>query len=112
MDEPIRDTILEVIEASLEAQLNAVRKLRRREPQENKTPRRGKSQVDMVHDVLVEAGAALHLKDILGKVEERFGVKLDPDTLVSALTKYVLKGERFARPARNTFAVLEVKDAG
>ena len=113
MSEPIRDTILEVIEASLEAQLGAVRRLRKA-GLETPTPRRtrGKSQMDLVYDVLMEAGTPLHLKEIIRRVKASFDIDLDPDSLGSALTKRVLKRERFSRPAKNTFAVLEEGSAG
>lgn len=54
----------------------------------------------------------MHLREILSKVEERFGFRPDPDSLGSALTKRVVKKERFSRPDRNTFALLEELDAG
>lgn len=111
MDENIRDAVLEAVEASLEAQLKAVRRLRKPSLKEAEPRRKGKSHIDMVHDVLVDAGVPLHVREILARVEGRFTVKLDPDSLVSALTKYVVKGERFARPAKNTFAIREREDA-
>lgn len=112
MDEDIRDAVLEAVEASLEAQLKAVRRLRKPSLKEAEPRRKGRSHVDMVHDVLTDAGMPLHVREILARVEGRFSVKLDPDSLVSALSKYVVKGERFVRPARNTFAVREREDAG
>lgn len=113
MNDPIRDTILETIEASLEAQLSAVRRLRNKSAETTKPKiRKGKSQIGMVFDVLAEANQPLHLSVILERVEARFGVRLDPDSIGSALTKRVVKKELFARPAKNTFALLEMSDAG
>ncbi len=111
MDEPVRDIILEVIESSLEAQLSAVRRLRKGTPEPGPKRSKGKSQMDVAYDVLFEAGGPLHLKEIIRLAKERFGIELDPDSLGSALTKRVLKGDRFSRPAKNTFAVLEAPDA-
>ena len=113
MSEPIRDIIFEAVEASLEAQLNAIRRLRKKSA-ETTQPKavRGKSQISMVHDVLAEAKKPLHLNVILELVHARFGVQLDPDYIGSALTKRVVKKELFARPAKNTFALLEAEDAG
>jgi len=113
MSEPIRDIILEAIEASLEAQLSAVRRLRRVSPDLAK-PRasKGKSQISMVVDVLAEASQPMHLNAIIERVQGKFGVQLDPDSIGSALTKRVVKKELFARPAKNTFALLEAEDAG
>ena len=112
MDENIRDAVLEAVEVSLEAQLRAVRRLRKASAPEAVSPKRGRSHIDMAYDVLVDAGTPLHIREILSRLEGRFSLKLDPDSLVSALTKYVVKGERFVRTAKNTFAAREVEDAG
>jgi hypothetical protein len=113
MDEPIRDSILEVIEASLEAQLSAIRRLRKAGAAKSSIKRKkSRSQMDLAYDVLLEAGHPLHLKQIVEAVNARFGVTTDADSLGSALTKRVLKGDRFARPAKNTFALLEDEHAG
>ncbi len=113
MNDNVRDTILEAMEASLEAQLSAVKRLRKAAAKAA-TPKRsrGKSQMDMVHDVLIEVGQPLHLSEIIARVNARFAVKVDPDSLGSALTKRVVKADRFCRPAKNTFALLEQEDAG
>ena len=113
MDEPIRDIIFEAVEASLEAQLGAIRRLRNKsaEAAKPKAPR-GKSQIGMVFDVLSEANQPLHLSAIIERVYGRFGVRLDADSIGSALTKRVVKKDLFSRPAKNTFALLEPKDAG
>ena len=112
MSEPIREIILEAMEASLEAQLSAIRKLRKgpvgtSEPKGSK----GKSQISMVVDVLSEAAQPLHLNVIIERVQARFGVRLDPDSIGSAITKRVVKKELFSRPAKNTFALSEPEDA-
>lgn len=113
MSEPIRDIILEAVEASLEAQLSAIRRLRNKSAEATKAKTtKGKSQIGMVVDVLTEAKQPLHLNAIIEQVQARFGVRLDPDSIGSALTKRVVKKERFARTAKNTFALLEAEDAG
>ena len=112
MSESVRDTILEVMEASLKAQLRAVRQLRKGTGASVTKRSKGKSQMDMVEDVLREAGIPLHLKEIVSKVNLRFAVNADFDSLGSALTKRVLKKERFCRPAKNTFALLEQDHVG
>ena len=113
MNEPIREIVLEAIEASLEAQLNAIRKLRKKEDVATKVaPAKGRSQIGMVRDVLFEAGEPLHLNIIIERVHAKFGVRMDSDSIGSALTKRVVKKDIFARPAKNTFALLEVPDAG
>ena len=66
----------------------------------------------MVYDVLKDAGEPLHMNKIISRVNARFGVNVDPDSLGSALTKRVVKGQTFCRPAKNTFALLEDNNAG
>jgi|HubBroStandDraft_1064217.scaffolds.fasta_scaffold81459_2 HB1, ASXL, restriction endonuclease HTH domain len=113
MSEPIRDIIFEAVEASLEAQLNAIRRLRSKSADATKPKAaRGKSQISMVYDVLAEAKKPLHLSAIIELVQTQFGVQLDPDSIGSALTKRVVKKDLFARPAKNTFALREADDAG
>jgi hypothetical protein len=38
-------------------------------------------------------------------VERKFGIKLERESLVSALSKKVLKEDRFVRTGKNTFAL-------
>lgn len=107
MNDSIRDVVLEAVEASLEAQLGAIRRLRKAEAKPAASVKRSKSQISMVEDVLIEAGTPLHLREIIQKVNEKFAVRIDPDSIGSALTKRVVKGQRFSRPSKNTFGLLE-----
>jgi hypothetical protein len=104
--EEIRDVILDVSAESLEAQLKAVRRLQGQSVPKG-APRKGKSQVDMVHDVLKSAGTELHINDILDQVERAFGIRLERESVVSALTKKVRRHDRFVRTDKNTFALKE-----
>lgn len=107
-DDPVRDAVLEAVEASLEAQLRAVRRLRKPAgPQAEPVRRKGRSQVDMAFDVLANAGAPLHVNEILERIRAQFSVRVDRDSLVSSLSKKVARADRFRRPAKNTFALLE-----
>ena len=63
------------------------------------------SQVDMVEDILISAGESLHIGEIIERVEKAHGVRLDRESIVSALTKKVTRGDRFERTGRNTFAL-------
>ena len=106
MPEEVRQVILEVIESSLEAQLTAVRRLRRREGAPRGTPAAPRrSHVSMVCDILQAAGQPLHVSEIIARAQQRFGVRLDRESLVSALTKRVARADRFCRPAPNTFGL-------
>lgn len=103
--EEIREIILDTIEASLDAQLRAVRRLR--EPLEKEVrPREGLSQIDMAYDILRRAGKPLHITSLLAAIEKTHGVRVDRESLVSALTKKVAKGDRFTRTDKNTFGLL------
>ena len=104
MNDEAKDLILSVFEASLDAQLRAVRRLRRGEPA-SPSPRRhkGLSQVDMAFDILKKARSPLHVSQILDRIQTHFGLTVDRESLVSSLTKKVARGDRFLRPEKNTF---------
>src|SRR5258708_11130637 len=101
-----RDTILAIFEASLEAQLRAVRRLRQGAPSPTEPrPHKGRSQVDMAFDILTKARAPLHISDLLHRIHSHFGVTVDRESLVSSLTKKVARRDRFLRPEKNTFTL-------
>lgn len=105
-DDPLKEVLLGVFEASLDAQLRAVRRLRHGEPPGVPLRRRkGRSQVDMAFDVLKKARGPLHVSEILPRIQASFGVAIDRESLVSSLTKKVARGDRFVRTAKNTFAL-------
>jgi hypothetical protein len=106
MNDDIKDAILSIFEASLEAQLRAVRRLRLGQPDPAQPRhRKGLSQVDMAFDILKKARSPLHVSDILDRIHTHFGVAVDRESLVSSLTKKVARGDRFLRPEKNTFSL-------
>jgi hypothetical protein len=106
MDDATKDLILGVFEASLEAQLRAVRRLRQGEPDAPAPrPHKGLSQVDMAFDILQKARSPLHISQILERIQSHFGITIDRESLVSSLTKKVARGDRFLRPEKNTFSL-------
>jgi hypothetical protein len=106
MNDETKDLILSVFEASLEAQLRAVRRLRQGEPSIAKLrPNKGLSQVDMAFDILKKARSPLHVSVILDRIQTQFGQTIDRESLVSSLTKKVARGDRFLRPQKNTFSL-------
>lgn len=106
MPDDLKDLILGAVEASLDAQLRAVRRLRQGEPAtRTPRPRKGLSQVDMAHDVLKKARGPLHVSEILARIEAQFHVPVDRESLVSSLTKKVARGDRFVRTDKNTFGL-------
>lgn len=106
MNHDIKDLILETMESSLEAQLRAVRRLRKGSPPAAEAPPSSRlSQVDMAYDILRKSRAPLHISELLNRIHSAFGVSVDRESLVSSLTKKIARGDRFVRTAKNTFAV-------
>ena len=106
MPDDLKDSILSIFEASLQAQLRAVRRLRDGSPAATPSARRtGLSQVDMAFDILKKARTPLHVAEILERIHAAFHVTVDRESLVSSLTKKVARGDRFLRTAKNTFAL-------
>ena len=106
MPDDLKDSILSVFEASLEAQLRAVRRLRSPSPAApSPRPRASLSQVDMAYDILKKARAPLHVSEILARIQSTFQVTIDRESLVSSLSKKVARGDRFLRTGKNTFAL-------
>ena len=106
MPDDLKDSILSIVEASLDAQLRAVRRLRRGSPEPvPKRHRASLSQVDMAYDILKKARAPLHVSEILARIHSTFHVTVDRESLVSSLTKKVARGDRFLRTGKNTFGL-------
>lgn len=105
MSEDLRDTVLSAIEESLDAQLRAVRRLRK-EPMEDKPRKRARlSQVDMAYDILKKARTPLHIADLIARIQSAYDVAVDRESLVSSLTKKIARGDRFLRTQPNTFGL-------
>jgi hypothetical protein len=102
-----RDEMLEILETAASTQLKTLRALRRKSQSPPPTAsKKGKSNMDIVKDILQSAHGPLHINDLLAKALKQHGVKLSRESLVSALTKKVLDQNTFARTAPNTFALL------
>jgi len=106
VDDELRDEILSIFEAVLDAQLRAVRRLRRESRQASATGPKSKSQVDMAYEVLQRADSPLHVSELIERIGRAFGVEVNRESLVSALTKKVARKDRFTRSEKNTFALL------
>ena len=115
MSDPIPDSLLSLAELLLEAQIKAIRKVRQSTapsgaagcaaPRRRGAPRTGKSQLDIVCNVLKAATGPLHISEIVARATAA-GFVLDRDSVVSALTKRIQHSDRFRRTAPNTFALL------
>lgn len=111
--DPIREAILSTVEACLDAQLRAVRKLRTTPstdssmvaPSSEGKTKKGRSHLDMAFDILKEADHPLHISELLERINARFAQHLDRESLVSALTKRVMRADRFVRTQKNTFGL-------
>jgi len=107
VNDDLRNTVLDIFEASLEAQLRAVRRLRPTPGEPPAAPHSTRlSQVDMAFDILRKARSPLHVSDILSRIRSSFAVSVDRESLVSSLTKKVARRDRFTRTAKNTFGLL------
>jgi hypothetical protein len=60
----------------------------------------------MAYDILAKAAQPLHITSLLQRIQATFGVHIDSESLVSALSKRVARKDRFQRTGRNTFALL------
>jgi hypothetical protein len=105
-EKAVREAVLSAMEASLEAQLRAIRRLRL-DPQPARGHRiRGRmSQVAMAEDVLRRAGVPLHINEIIERIKKLHHVEVDAESLVSALSKRVQRSDRFVREGPNEFSL-------
>lgn len=109
MPDDVRQILLETIEVTLQAQLTAVRRLRKAGGKpgagHGRSKKQRRSQVSIVFDILQASAHPLHISEIIETAQKRFHLKLDRESLVSALTKRLGRDDRFERTAPNTFAL-------
>ncbi len=101
----IRDAVIEALIVAKEAQVRALHQLRKKPKEIVSRKRVGLSQLDLVEDILERSGKALHIKEVIDRVEKSHGIRLDRESVVSSLTKKVARGERFVRTGKNTFGL-------
>jgi hypothetical protein len=104
----ISEELLNLFESLLRAQLNTIKQLRKTsgipEPEQPKEKRM--SHMDMVYDILRIARHPMHVNDLIVAIEKNFSVKVDKESLVSALAKRVLRQDRFIKTAPNIFGLI------
>jgi len=105
MEKEIREIILDSQVKMLEAQLKAVKKMKGGDKEEDKSQRAGMSHIDIVYDILHRIKKELHISEIIDYAQKFHGVSLDRESLVSALSKKVKKGDRFIRTGKNVFSL-------
>jgi hypothetical protein len=93
------------METLLKAQLKALEELREASgkphlPKHRQSP----SHVDMAENVLRSEGHPLHAFELLDRIEATYGVRLNRESLVSALLKHTARG-RFVKTGKNTFGL-------
>jgi hypothetical protein len=109
----LREIILSVSEEMLEAQLHAIRELQGKPrhllelPRSTQKRKKGMSHIDMAFDILSMTAGPMHVSRLIAAIKESFGIAIDSESLVSALSKRVARKDRFTRSAPNTFALLE-----
>jgi len=88
--------------------LRAVRRLKAGEKDAKPRPsRNGMSQVDMAYDIIKKAGTPLHISEIITRIEQVHGRKVDRESLASALIKKIQRRNRFVRSDKNVFGLIE-----
>jgi hypothetical protein len=110
MPNDIRNDLIDILESVTRAQLKTLRRLRRSSLPESSTSEaktlRSMSRIDMAYDILRSAGRPMHISEIMPLVAKRYGVTLDRESIVSAITKRVARKDRFMRTGPNQFSVL------
>lgn len=71
--------------------------------EEDEPREKSMSQIDIAFNILSTAGVPLHVSQIISEAGKKFGVALERESLVSALSKKVMKEDRFVRTGKNTF---------
>lgn len=106
MENKIPESLLNLYESLLSAQLRVVKQLKN--PRPAKPRREGEkrmSNMDMAIDILRKARRPLHISEILLQIKTQYKATLDRESLVSALVKKVHRHQGLVRTAPNTFGV-------
>jgi len=105
-----RNDLIDILESVTKAQLRALRRLRGSSPAESSASEtktvRSMSQIDMAYNILRSAGRPMHISEIMTLITKRYGVTIDRESIVSAITKRVARKDRFIRTGPNQFSVL------
>jgi len=114
MENKLIELFLTINESMLRAQLSVIQQFRRDlglEPQKKKT-NKGMSQIAMIYDILKDSKSPVHIDQLLLDVQKKFDVKLEKESVVSALTKRIKRNDRFIKTAPNTYFRIDQKDQG
>jgi predicted transcriptional regulator len=98
-------------EVLLKNQLKIIRQFLKGEEEPKFKPRgRGRSQMNIIYDILLAAQKPLHVTEIIARAKKDFNVSLDRESIVSAITKKVKSGRMFKRVQANTFTILNAEE--
>lgn len=104
MENKIPESLLNLYESLLSAQLRVVKQLKNPKPAKTKREgEKGMSNMDMAIDILRQARKPLHISEILAQIKTKYKISLDRESLVSALVKKVHRHQGLTRTAPNTF---------
>ena len=104
-NDELKNTLLDAMITAGEAQVRALRLLRRQPKEKIARKRVGMSQLDVIEDILARAQTPLHISKIIEQVATIHAVHLNRESVVSALSKKVARNERFVRTEKNTFTL-------
>lgn len=90
----------------LSEQLKVIRRFLKEEKEMQEPPRRrSMSKINFVIDILDASPTPLHVTEIIKKAKIDYQIDIDRESIVSAISKKVRKGDTFIRTARNTFGL-------
>lgn len=96
----------ELQEMLLSEQLRVVRRFLKKDKKEEEKPaRKSRSKMDVVKDILRNSAKPLHVAVIINKAKSAYQTIIDRESIVSAISKKVSKGDTFIRVAPNTFGL-------
>jgi phage regulator Rha-like protein len=88
-----------------EATQAKLRVIERFQELEQRQAKKRTANIDIVKNVLDSAKRPLHVSEIIQMAEKDYQVRLNRDSIVSALLKKIKAGQTFIRTAPNTFAL-------
>ncbi len=105
------DNFLEIKKELLQAQLKVIYRHQRKTTPHSQNIKRT-SNLTIVEDILQNYGQPLHISKIIEIAHKDYNVKLERDSIVSALIKKISAGKIFARVSPNTFSLKSNVDGG
>jgi hypothetical protein len=114
MKKKLIEQFLNIHESMLRAQINVIRQFRREAGIESVQPKpeKGMSQVDMIYDILRTSNEPIHIDQLIAAAQEKFKIKMDKESVVSALAKRIKRHDRFVKTAPNTYFLIDQKAEG